>query len=94
MKPLEKLTKAQFISFCLMAFCSGVMIGIGGTASGTADASLAALLFTVNIQPGQTDDHGHDRDDDDTFPHIVYSLKLNESQRPVFWFRFSAFFQP
>ena len=32
MKPLEKLTKAQFISFCLMAFCSGVMIGIGGTA--------------------------------------------------------------
>ena len=32
MKPLEKLTKAQFISFCLMSFCSGVMIGIGGTA--------------------------------------------------------------
>ena len=32
MKPLEKLTKAQFISFCLMSFCSGIMIGIGGTA--------------------------------------------------------------
>lgn len=32
MKPLEKLTKAQFASFCLMAFCSGVMIGVGGTA--------------------------------------------------------------
>lgn len=31
MKPLEKLTKAQFISFCLMSFCSGVMIGVGGT---------------------------------------------------------------
>ena len=69
-------------------------LGIGGTASGTADASLAALFLTVNIQPGQADDHGHDRDDDDTFPHIVYSLKLNDSQRPVFWFRFSAFFQP
>ncbi|MBQ4053209.1 MAG: formate/nitrite transporter family protein [Clostridia bacterium] len=32
MKPLEKLTKAQFASFCLMSFCSGVMIGVGGTA--------------------------------------------------------------
>lgn len=31
MKPLEKLTKAQVISFCLMSFCSGVMIGVGGT---------------------------------------------------------------
>lgn len=31
MKPLEKLTKAQFASFCLMSFCSGVMIGVGGT---------------------------------------------------------------
>ena len=32
MKPLEKLTKAQFVSFCLMSFCSGIMIGVGGTA--------------------------------------------------------------
>ena len=32
MKPFEKFTKAQFISFCFMSFCSGVMIGIGGTA--------------------------------------------------------------
>ncbi len=32
MKPLEKFTKAQFVSFCLMSFCSGVMIGVGGTA--------------------------------------------------------------
>ncbi len=32
MKPLEKLTKAQFISFCFMSFCSGIMIGVGGTA--------------------------------------------------------------
>lgn len=39
MKPLEKLTKAQFISFCLMSFCSGVMIGVGGT----------AFLFALNL---------------------------------------------
>ncbi|MBE7084953.1 MAG: formate/nitrite transporter family protein [Clostridiales bacterium] len=32
MKPLEKLTKAQFVSFCLMSLCSGIMIGVGGTA--------------------------------------------------------------
>jgi len=32
MKPLEKFTKAQFISFCLMSFCSGIMIGVGGSA--------------------------------------------------------------
>lgn len=32
MKSFEKLTKAQFVSFCLMSFCSGVMIGVGGTA--------------------------------------------------------------
>ena len=29
---MEKLTKAQFASFCLMSFCSGIMIGVGGTA--------------------------------------------------------------
>ena len=40
MKPIEKLTKAQVISFCLMAFCSGLTIGIGGAAS-----LLAAKLF-------------------------------------------------
>ncbi len=39
MKPLEKLTKAQFVSFCLMSFCSGVMIGVGGT----------AFLFALNL---------------------------------------------
>ena len=32
MKPVEKLTKAQIMSFCFMSFCSGIMIGVGGTA--------------------------------------------------------------
>ena len=42
MKPLEKLTPAQFISFCLMSLCSGIMIGVGGTAF-----LLACSLFEV-----------------------------------------------
>jgi formate/nitrite transporter FocA (FNT family) len=32
MKPIEKLTKAQIVSFCWMAFCAGLTIGVGGTA--------------------------------------------------------------
>ncbi len=32
MKPLQKMTKAQVMAFCLMSFCAGIMIGIGGTA--------------------------------------------------------------
>ena len=59
MKPFEKLTKAQFASFCLMSFCSGVMIGIGGTAfllacSMHIDEKLlakliGAILFSLGI---------------------------------------------
>ena len=56
MKPMEKLTKAQFISFCLMAFCSGLTIGIGGTASllashifGNAGKLIGASLFSLGI---------------------------------------------
>lgn len=59
MKPFQKLTKAQFISFCLMAFASGVMIGIGGTASLLACSMnieekllaklIGAVLFSLGI---------------------------------------------
>ena len=56
MKPLEKLTKAQVISFCLMSFCSGLMIGIGGTAFlmalnlyATWGKLIGALLFSLGI---------------------------------------------
>ena len=56
MKPLEKLTKAQFISFCLMSFCSGLMIGIGGTAFLLAldfnaewGKLIGAVLFSLGI---------------------------------------------
>ena len=56
MKSYQKLTKAQIVSFCLMAFCSGVMIGIGGTASllainlyGTWGKLIGAGLFSLGI---------------------------------------------
>lgn len=56
MKPLEKLTKAQFASFCLMAFCSGVMIGVGGTAFllsvdryGEWGKLIGSLMFSLGI---------------------------------------------
>ena len=56
MKPLEKLTKAQFISFCLMSFCSGVMIGVGGTAFllslhlfGDWGRLIGSVLFSLGI---------------------------------------------
>ena len=56
MKPMEKLTKAQFVSFCLMAFCSGITIGIGGTASllasklfGDWGKLIGACLFSLGI---------------------------------------------
>lgn len=56
MKPLEKLTTAQIISFCLMSFCSGVMIGIGGTAFLLANSLfdkwgrlIGAVLFSLGI---------------------------------------------
>lgn len=56
MKPLEKMTKAQVASFCLMSFCSGVMIGVGGTAFllasnlyGTWGKLIGSILFSLGI---------------------------------------------
>lgn len=56
MKPMEKMTKAQFASFCLMSFCSGLMIGIGGTAFllaqsifGTWGKLIGSVLFSLGI---------------------------------------------
>lgn len=56
MKELQKMTKAEFAYFVLMAFASGVVIGIGGVASllanklfGNAGRLIGALLFTVGI---------------------------------------------
>ena len=56
MKSLEKLTKAQFASFCLMSFCAGVMIGVGGTAflyaysfPSTWGKLIGAMLFSLGI---------------------------------------------
>jgi formate/nitrite transporter FocA (FNT family) len=56
MKPLEKLTKAQFAAFCLMSFCAGIMIGMGGTAFLLARSLyedwgrlIGSLLFSLGI---------------------------------------------
>jgi formate/nitrite transporter FocA (FNT family) len=56
MKPMEKLTKAQFVSFCLMSLCSGIMIGVGGTAFllacnlfDTWGKLIGAVLFSLGI---------------------------------------------
>lgn len=56
MKPLEKLTKAQILSFCFMSFCSGVMIGVGGTSFllalklfGDWGRLIGAVLFSLGI---------------------------------------------
>lgn len=56
MKPYEKLTTPQVISFCLMSFCSGVMIGVGGTAFlfassfyGEWGRLIGAILFSLGI---------------------------------------------
>ena len=56
MKPYEKLTKAQIISFCLMSFCSGVMIGVGGSAFLLANSLfgdwgklIGSVLFSLGI---------------------------------------------
>ena len=56
MKPFEKLTKAQFVSFCFMSFCSGVMIGVGGTAFllacslfGDWGRLIGSLLFSLGL---------------------------------------------
>ena len=56
MKEMKKMTKAQLAYFLLMAFSSGVVIGIGGVASllannlyGNAGRLIGAFLFTVGI---------------------------------------------
>lgn len=56
MKPLEKLTKAQVVAFCLMSFCAGIMIGVGGTAFLLARAMygewgrlIGSILFSLGI---------------------------------------------
>lgn len=53
---MKKMTKAEVVYFLLMAFSSGVVIGIGGVASllanniyGTAGRLIGAALFTVGI---------------------------------------------
>ncbi len=56
MKPVEKLTKAQIVSFCFMSLCSGIMIGVGGTAFllaynlyGMWGKLIGSLLFSLGI---------------------------------------------
>ena len=56
MKPLVKMSKTEFIVFCLMASCSGLMIGIGGAAAllasslfGNAGKLIGACLFSLGI---------------------------------------------
>ena len=56
MKEMQKISKAEFAYFVLMAFASGVVIGIGGVSSllanklfGDAGRLIGAALFTVGI---------------------------------------------
>ena len=56
MKEMQKMTKAEVIYFLLMAFSSGIVIGIGGVSSllanklfGDAGRLIGAILFTVGI---------------------------------------------
>lgn len=56
MKEMQKMTKAEVAYFILMAFSSGLVIGIGGIASllanslyGSAGRLIGAILFTVGI---------------------------------------------
>ena len=56
MKEVLKTTKKEFLSFVVMAILSGMMIGIGGSASLLATATLGssgkligAFLFTLGI---------------------------------------------
>ncbi len=55
-KPFEKMSGKEFLHFCLMAICSGVMVGIGALASLSAQALLGdwgkligAFLFSLGI---------------------------------------------
>ncbi len=56
MKQFEKMTKGEFAVFVLMAICSGLVIGIGGTASllannlyGAWGKLIGGLLFSLGI---------------------------------------------
>ena len=56
MKEMQKMSKAEFAYFVLMAFASGIVIGIGGVSSllanklfGDAGRLIGAALFTVGI---------------------------------------------
>jgi formate/nitrite transporter FocA (FNT family) len=56
LKPLQKMTWAEVLSFWLMATCSGVMIGIGGVSSllaverlGEFGRLVGAVLFSLGI---------------------------------------------
>lgn len=56
MKELTKITKKEFVSFVVMSMLSGMMIGIGGSASllaidslGKAGKLIGACLFTLGI---------------------------------------------
>ncbi len=56
MKQFEKMTKGEFAVFFLMAICSGLVIGIGGTASllannlfGDWGKLIGGLLFSLGI---------------------------------------------
>ena len=56
MKEMQKFTKLQVLYFILMAFSSGIVIGIGGVSSllanelfGKAGRLIGAALFTVGI---------------------------------------------
>ena len=56
MKTFEKMTKGEVLVFCLMTVCSGLVIGIGGTASllannldGAWGKLIGGLLFSLGI---------------------------------------------
>ncbi len=56
MKPLVKMSKREVAVFCLLAVCSGLMIGIAGASSLLANSLyknagrlIGAILFTVGI---------------------------------------------
>ncbi|MBQ8429287.1 MAG: formate/nitrite transporter family protein [Clostridia bacterium] len=56
MKPFEKMTRLEVAVFCLMSICSGLMIGIGGSASLLANSLfdkwgrlIGAMLFSIGI---------------------------------------------
>lgn len=66
MKAFEKMTKGELLVFCLMTVCSGLVIGIGGTASllannlyGAWGKLIGGVLFSLGI-----------------FAIVVYEMKL------------------